>query len=123
MPVRGYSDNPVYVFNLGRNLPDYTIFAKSVDYHLNPHTGYLVVPVTTEADRPDYTQYGAAIVIPFHWKRPDLWDDTQVEAMKYDQINNEIGRDMFFLAGYIQTKLKARKKKDKDARKRKNKRG
>ena len=87
MPVRGFSDNPVYFFNLGRNHPDYTIFAKSIDYHLNPHAGYLVVPVNPQANTVDYAQYGASAVIPYHWKRPDIWDDTQVEAMKYDEYN------------------------------------
>ncbi len=117
MPVQGYSNNPVYFFNLGRNHPDYTIFAKSIDYHLNPHEGYLVVPVNPQVDHLDYAAYGAEYVIPYHWKRPDIWDDTQVEAMKYDEYNHEIGRDMFFLADYISRMMKEHEKERKKKKK------
>jgi len=121
MPVQGYSNNPVYFFNLGRNHPDYTIFAKSIDYHLNPHEGYLVVPVNPQVDHLDYAAYGAGCVIPYHWKRSDIWDDTQVEAMKYDEYNQEIGRDMFFLADYINRMMKEQEKERKNTRKKKKK--
>jgi hypothetical protein len=122
MPVRGFSNNPVYFFNLGRNFPDYTIFAKSIDYHSNPHDAYLVVPVNPQVDHLDYAQYGAACVIPYHWKRPDIWDDTQVEAMKYDEYSREIGRDMFFLSDYLSRKMKAMEKEKKTSGKKKRKR-
>ncbi len=120
-PVRGFSDNPVYFFNLGRSFPDYTIFAKAIDYHGNPHKNYLVVPVNPQVDHIDYTQYGATAVIPYHWERPDIWDDTQVESMKYDEYNREIGRDMFFLAHYIDQKIMAKEKSRKRAGKKKKK--
>ena len=121
MPVRGYASNPVYFFNLGRRQPDYTIFAKAIDYHSNPHDGYLVVPVNPQVDHLDYAGYGAEYVIPYHWKRPDIWDDTQVESMKYDEYNREIGRDMFFLANYISRKMKEQAKQKKHSGKKKKK--
>ncbi len=119
LPVQGYADNPVYFFNLGRMFPDYTIFAKSIDYHANPHDGFLAVPVNPAADQVDFSEYGACCVIPCHWQRPDIWDDTQVEAMKYDEYTFQIGRDMFFLAAYLSDKIKARQKEKRRARRRK----
>ena len=120
-PVRGYANNPVYFFNLGRSFPDYTIFAKAIDYHYNPHEDYLVVPLNPDVDHLDYSRYGATVVIPYHWKRPDIWDDTQVEAMKYDEYCREIGRDMFFLAHYINLKIKEKAQEQKRSRKKKKK--
>ncbi|GEM_PF-5667501 len=110
MPMRGYAKNPVYFFNLGRNYPDYTIFAKAIDYHTNPHDGFLAVPVNPAADGIDYHEYGACCIIPCHWERPDIWDDTFVEAMKYDEYTRTVGRDMIYLAGYLHERIRAAKK-------------
>ncbi len=121
-PVRGYSDNPVYFFNLGRNYPDYTIFAKLIDYHNNPHEGYLVVPVNPQVDHLDYAQYGAAAVIPYHWQKPDIWNDTPVETIKYDEFTRKIGRDMFFLAHYLNQRLQTIAKDKKRSGRKKKKR-
>ena len=120
-PVRGYSENPVYFFNLGRSYPDYTIFAKAIDYHNNPHEGYLVVPVNPQVDHLDYGSYGAATVIPYHWQKPDIWNDTPVEVLKYDEFSRQIGRDMFFLACYIDQQLRAQAKGKKAAARKKRK--
>jgi len=111
MPGGGYANNPVYFINLGRDYPDYSLFAKSLDYYLNPHAGYLVIPVCPGMDSVNYTVFGAQKVIPFHWKDPALWNDTPMETRKYDQCSHEIARDMFFLMNYIVEKDKADKKK------------
>ena len=116
MPAGGYSDNPVYFLNLGRNYPDYTFFAKLIDYYTNPRDHYLVIPVLLEADSADYHRYGAERTIPYHWYNPSLWDDTAVESIKYDACIHEIGRDLFFLAGYLRDRIKSDKKKKKHRR-------
>jgi len=113
MPAGGYADNPVYFLNLGRNYPDYTFFAKPIDYHSNPHSHFLVIPVFPEVDTVDFQQYGAEKTIPCHWKNPSLWDDTSMENIKYDACIHKIGRDLFYLAGYIRDRLKSEKKKKK----------
>ena len=111
MPAGGYSDNPVYFMSLGRNFPDYTIFAKPIDYRSNPHSHFLVISIQSQADSADYHFYGAEKILPYHWENPGLWDDTSVEPVKYDECIHEIGRDMIFLTGYIHGQLKADKKK------------
>ncbi len=110
MPAGGTADNPVYFLNAGRNFPDYSIFAKAIDYRGNPHDKYLVIPLCPEADSINYRSYGAGAVIPFHWKTPSIWNDTAIESVKYDECTHEIARDIFFLANYIRQQDKIRKK-------------
>lgn len=117
IPPQLYMDNLIYYINIGQRYPDYSMFAKPLDYHLNPHNHFLLVSLCDGTDTLDPAGYGADGKVLLSWDDPSGWDDTPVEFTKYQDCADEIARDMFFLMDYIKREQKALKKNKKKKKK------
>ncbi|NOY36315.1 MAG: hypothetical protein GXO83_01920 [Chlorobi bacterium] len=110
IPPQQYMNNLIYYINAGKRFPDYSMFAKPIDYHLNPHDHFLFVGTCPEMEKVSYLNYGAEQRVLLLWDNPSSWDDTPVEQKKYESCAAEIARDMFYIMDYVKKEEKARKK-------------
>ena len=117
VPPQQYMNHLIYYINIGMRYPDYSMFAKPVDYHLNPHNHFLMVGVCPEIQSIAAGIYGAEKKVLLLWDDPSMWDDTPMEIQKYESCMESIATDMFYLMDYVRKEMKARKRQRKKKKK------
>jgi hypothetical protein len=100
--------NPIYNICWGdpvRGSPhEFFEFSKRFDDPQNPSKGFAAIMVCSEADAACPSVPGAGIRISMPYQDPNLYDDTDVEARKYAERRDDIGRTL--MAVMMQARLK-----------------
>jgi hypothetical protein len=79
-------------------------FSKRYDDPKNPQKGFAAIMVCSEADASCPTVPGAGVRISMPYLDPKLYDDSDIEARKYAERRDDIGRAM--LATMMQARLR-----------------
>lgn len=95
------SENPDYSIRLNKDQEPYKAFSKIFSDPHNPQNGFCAVMVCSDADEGCPYIPGAEKRIPLSYEDPKHHDNTDMEALKYDERCEEIGRDMFFVMSEV----------------------
>jgi arsenate reductase (thioredoxin) len=98
------SPNPIYDVRWGEGLAT-TEFSKCYSDPSNPQHGFAAVMVCTEADTGCPVVHGAAVRISMPFEDPKAFDDTQLEASRYAERRDEIGRIMLSVMRQVRQNL------------------
>jgi arsenate reductase (thioredoxin) len=101
--------NPVYRVSWGEDLAS-TEFSKHYSDKINPQLGFGALMVCTEADAGCPIVAGAAIRISMPYLDPKLYDDSSLEAIKYAERRDDIGRTMLSALGQARAAIDAKQK-------------
>ena len=90
------SDNPVYEVKYSSAIPGIKAFSKKYDDPFNHNKDFAAVMTCSHADENCPVVLGAVTRIPLRYDDPKNFDDTPLEAAKYTERVNQIGREILF---------------------------
>lgn len=93
-------ENPKYSVSIASNV-QLTLFSKLFDDAENPKSNFAAVMTCSDADENCPFIPGCDLRIPLRYEDPKQFDDTELEAQKYDERSTQIAREM----KYVFTKL------------------
>ena len=93
--------NPVYEFTWCSEQTPYRVFSKRFDRPPNPQTDYAAVLVCDDANETCPLVPGAELRLPLTYTDPKAYDGTDLEAKKYLEKSEEIGREMLFVLSQV----------------------
>ena len=93
---RGHS-NPIYITYHTQDANPILIFSKLFNDPVNPHSSFAAVMTCDHADENCPFIPGADARIPVRYEDPKAFDDSLVEAEKYDQRSMQIANEMFYV--------------------------
>lgn len=88
--------NPHYEVRYGENYPTVIAFSKVYDDAFNPQHDFAAVMTCSHADENCPLVLGASARIALTYDDPKEFDGTPLEAAKYAERVNEIGREIFY---------------------------
>lgn len=94
--VDGLGANPRYAVRFSDDVEPMICFSKVYDQPPNPREGFCAVMTCSAADEGCPVVYGAAERIAIRYDDPKEFDDTPLEAQKYDERCRQIAREMHF---------------------------
>jgi hypothetical protein len=103
------STNPIYLIGWGQGL-ETREFSKHYADKANPQSGFAALMVCTEADAECPLVKGAAIRISMPYLDPKMYDDSRIEAAKYAERRDDIGRLMLFIMAQVRQECLSNKK-------------
>lgn len=94
-------ENPIYQITWKEKMNPYYAFSKKYDVSPNPKKEFGAIMVCTSADEgcPIVTGCDFRLALPF--EDPKNFDDTDLEAEKYDERVRQIGREVLFALSQI----------------------
>ena len=93
--------NPTYFIKFDHKTPAYQAFSKKYDSAPNPRENFAAVLVCSEADNGCPIVNGADFRLFLPFDDPKMFDDTDLEGLKYDERCKHIAREMMFVAANI----------------------
>lgn len=100
--------NPIYQVAWGKELETLEFSKKYTDMH-NPQEKFAAILACSEADAACPKVSGAALRIPVPYLDPKAYDDAPIEAAKYAERRDDVGR--FMLSVMLQTQRRIESKK------------
>lgn len=97
--------NPVYEVRMGENFEAKELFSKRFDHEANPQQGFAAVMVCDEADEACPFVPGAEQRFSLPFDDPKAFDDSELEAEKYDERCRQIAREFFYLMEYAKKRM------------------
>jgi len=91
------ANNPVYDIRWKPDMPPYHAFSKKYEDAPNPTTQFAAIMVCTQADEGCPFVQGCDFRIALSYDDPKAFDDTPLEATKYEERARQIGREMLFV--------------------------
>lgn len=91
------NENPVYLVRTGEFDEGETMFSKVYDDQANPSEEFIAVMVCSDADEACPVVPGAAGRFSIPYLDPKLFDETDLEKVKYDETCHQIALEMFYL--------------------------
>jgi len=91
------ADNPNYDIQWQTNTPPYRAFSKKYDTPPNPTAQFAAIMVCTQADEGCPLVQGCDFRIALPFDDPKAFDNTPLEATKYTERAQQIGREMLFV--------------------------
>jgi arsenate reductase (thioredoxin) len=88
--------NPVYEVKYAYDAPSLTVFSKKYDDILNPKNGFAAIMTCSHADETCPVITGASERIALTYDDPKDFDGTPLEAEKYSERVQEIGREILY---------------------------
>jgi arsenate reductase (thioredoxin) len=88
--------NPVYKVKFAEDAPALTVFSKKYDDDFNPKKDFAAVMTCSHADENCPLVLGASGRVALTYNDPKDFDGTPLEAAKYSERVNEIGREILF---------------------------
>jgi hypothetical protein len=95
--------NPVYLVKYSETKPEIRAFSKIYNAEGNPKDNYAALMTCSQADKNCPVVEGSTIRIPVHYEDPKLADGTPEEATRYDERNQQIAREMFYLISQVKS--------------------
>jgi arsenate reductase len=89
-------DNPVYEVRFAKNAPPVISFSKKYNDPFNHHKDFAAIMTCSQADENCPLIVGASARIPITYDDPKDFDSTALEAAKYKERVQQIGREMLF---------------------------
>jgi arsenate reductase (thioredoxin) len=90
-------DNPIYAVKIGDADAGSIQFSKKYDDPPNPTSGFIAIMVCSEAEEACPVVPGAAKIISMPFEDPKVFDGTDSESDKYDERNEQIAVELFYL--------------------------
>ncbi len=97
--------NITYEASTGNGNSPVTLFSKVYDDDFNPKKDFVAVMVCSDADENCPLVLGADERISLPYDDPKAFDNTDLEAQKYDERLMQITTEIFYLFKYVKTKL------------------
>jgi arsenate reductase (thioredoxin) len=91
------SDNPVYLVYHSDESEPLKCFSKVYSDKFNPQKDFAAIMTCSDADENCPVVFGAEARFPIRYEDPKEFDDTSLQALKYTERFDEIGREMLFL--------------------------
>lgn len=93
---RGHS-NPIYFLFHTQDANPIIAFSKVFDDEINAKNGFAAIMTCSHADENCPFIPGAEARIPVRYEDPKAFDDTDQEAIKYDERSMQIASEMFYV--------------------------
>jgi len=90
-------ENPIYEVKFSEDLAPTICFSKTYDDPSAPKANFITMMTCGHADENCPFIPGAIKRIPFRFDDPKAFDDTDLEAVKYDERSLEIAAEIFYL--------------------------
>lgn len=94
--------NPKYSIQWNTSMKPYIAFSKVYNQAPNPNSNFVGIMVCTEADTACPVISGMDLRLALPFEDPKAFDDTALEAIKYDERCHQIAREMFFVLSNVQ---------------------
>lgn len=94
-------DNPKYEIQIAKASPPLLTFSKLYNDHMNPAQGFAAIMTCSDADKNCPVIIGAEARIPLRYEDPKVFDDTPLEATKYDERNLQIASELLYVFSQI----------------------
>lgn len=94
--------NPHYTVMAGYNVEVGTLFSKHYNHTTNPKEKFAAIMVCGDADKKCPIVFGAEERISLPYIDPKAFDNTNQEAMKYDERCRQIAREIFYVFSKLQ---------------------
>lgn len=95
------ADNPNYSVSYSEEAEALKAFSKKYDHAANPQSGFCALMVCSQADEACPIVRGAEKRISIPYEDPKKFDNTDLEASKYDERCRQIAREMFYFASLV----------------------
>jgi arsenate reductase len=93
--------NPNYSISFNESNVPINTFSKTYDDPANPDVGFAAVMTCSHADENCPYIAGAEIRLPVRYDDPKEYDDTPLEAIKYDERSLQIANEMFYVFSQV----------------------
>jgi len=93
--------NPIYQINWKEGMKSYQAFSKRYEEAPNPKEKFAAVMVCSEADEGCPFVHGCDFRLSLSYDDPKQFDETELEAKKYDERVRQIGREMLFVISLV----------------------
>ncbi len=97
-------DNSVVSITPGK-YPIWKMKSKVYSHNVNPTSNFAAIMVCSDADKSCPVVPGASGRFSLPYNDPRYYDRTPSQDLKYDQIVQQIGKEIFYLADYIKSQL------------------
>jgi arsenate reductase len=94
-------NNPIYGIKFAENQAPVIGFSKTYDADFNPKTDFAAILTCSQADGGCPFIAGAEKRIPITFDDPKLFDNTPLQAQKYQERSNQIATEMFYVFSQI----------------------
>lgn len=95
------TDNPIYNIRWKTDMTPYPAFSKKHEDSPNPVQNFAAIMVCTQADEGCPLVQGCDFRIALPFDDPKAFDDTPLEAAKYEERALQIGREMMFVMAEV----------------------
>ena len=89
------ADNPKYTIQLVNE--QLLCFSKVYDHQANPNSGFAAIMTCSDADENCPYIPGAEVRIPLRYNDPKAFDNSRLEAEKYDERSLQIASELLFV--------------------------
>jgi len=100
------TDNPIYTISWKTDMLPYPAFSKKYENTPNPTKDFAAIMVCTQADEGCPLVQGCDFRIALPFDDPKAFDDTPLEAAKYEERALQIGREMLYILAEVGKKLR-----------------
>ena len=94
-------ENPIYSVSFDESNASITAFSKTYDDPVNPTSGFAAVMTCSHADENCPFIAGAEIRLPVRYDDPKEYDDTPLEAIKYNERSLQIANELFYVFSQV----------------------
>lgn len=94
-------NNPVYAIKFAQNQSPIIGFSKKYDDEFNPETSYAAIMTCSQADEGCPFIAGAEKRIAITFDDPKVFDNTPLQALKYEERSLQIACEMFYVFSLI----------------------
>ena len=95
------TENPVYQITWKEGMDPYEAFSKKYDEKPNPNEKFAAIMVCSEADEGCPFVFGCDFRLSLPYDDPKEFDDTVLEAEKYEERIRQIGREILFALSQV----------------------
>ncbi|AWG23341.1 protein-tyrosine-phosphatase [Flavobacterium faecale] len=93
--------NPVYAIKYNQNQHPIICFSKTFDDAFNPQSGYAAILTCSSADQGCPFIAGAEKRIPIAFEDPKAFDNTPLQAEKYQERSIQIATELFYVFSQV----------------------
>ena len=104
-PANTDTSNILYHVQWKEGMQPSTAFSKKYTHSVNPQSDFAAIMVCSQADNGCPIVFGAEYRLSLPFKDPKAFDDTDLEAAKYEERCRDIGREMLFVMKNVNRKM------------------
>ena len=95
------SKNPIYSIKYAQNEPSIIGFSKKIDDTFNPNSEFAAIMTCSSADKGCPFITGAEKRIPITFEDPKAFDNTPLQAEKYQERSLQIATELFYVFSQV----------------------